>query len=199
MEAPLKIDCLKVNKFCETHGERADVYYYVIACKDEFKVYHERLDVLLQGDIDNKMDKISSIEFGLDHRNLYIGTEKGLIQKFFLPSPKQVMEEYEWGPNGEPPKIKLASEPFRAEEKMDYDYAVKLLYRVTGILEVDFFALHIKHSGLKVWNQDTGAINRVECPEYKGEIDEIKATPNGKFLIVGLRSSGIILFYRIDE
>mmetsp|Transcript_20791 Transcript_20791/g.32049 ORF Transcript_20791/g.32049 Transcript_20791/m.32049 type:complete len:309 (+) Transcript_20791:2782-3708(+) len=199
MEAPLKIDCLKVNKFTETHGERAGVFYYVIACKDEFKVYHERLDLLLQGDINNKMDRISSIEFGLDLRNLYIGTEKGLIFKFYLPSPKQV-EEYEPGLNGEAPKIKLAEEePIKVETKPDYDYSVKLLYRVVGILEEDFFAIHVKYSGLKVWNEKSGDLNGVVCPEYKGEIDQIKATPNGQFLLVGFRDASTIMFFSIDK
>lgn len=82
---------------------------------------------------------------------------------------------------------------------MDYDYSVRLLYRVTGILEEDFFVLHVKHSGIKVWNQETGKINRVECTEYKGEIDQIKATPDGQFLLVALPNSSCIMFYRIDK
>mmetsp|Transcript_6435 Transcript_6435/g.10916 ORF Transcript_6435/g.10916 Transcript_6435/m.10916 type:complete len:228 (-) Transcript_6435:635-1318(-) len=95
MEATLKIDCLKVNKCQEEAGERKGLFYYVVACKDEFKVYIGRLDLLLQGDVDNKMDRISSIEYGIDLKHLYIGTEKGLIMKFELPSPQQVAEEYE--------------------------------------------------------------------------------------------------------
>ena len=66
LESPIKIDVLKVNLVPEELGDRANVFYYVIACKDEFKVYHGRLDVLLQGNIENKQDKITSIEFGVD-------------------------------------------------------------------------------------------------------------------------------------
>jgi hypothetical protein len=47
MESQLKVDCLKVNKLAEQSGERKGVYYYIIACQAEFKVYIDRLDVLL--------------------------------------------------------------------------------------------------------------------------------------------------------
>jgi len=87
LECPLKIEQVKVNKLAEENGEHKNVYYYVISSKDEFKVYHGRLELLLEGDIDNKMDRITSIEFGLDTRYLYIGTEKGNIIKYELPSP----------------------------------------------------------------------------------------------------------------
>lgn len=60
----------------------------MVACKDEFKVYINRLDLLIEGDIDNKMDRIKSIEFGLDTKSLYLGTEKGLVIKYELPSPQ---------------------------------------------------------------------------------------------------------------
>jgi hypothetical protein len=36
------------------------------------------------------MDKITSIEFGIDTMKLYMGTEKGFIHIFELPSPKEV-------------------------------------------------------------------------------------------------------------
>ena len=78
----------------EESGERKGVYYYVISSKDEFKIYIGRLELLLEGDIQNKMDKITAIEFGIDTKFLYVGTEKGLILKFELPSPAEVAEEY---------------------------------------------------------------------------------------------------------
>ena len=67
LESPLKIEskvdvgtrekkdvfCMKVNKFAEENGERKDVFYYIIALKDVFKVYIGRLDLLLEGDIGN--------------------------------------------------------------------------------------------------------------------------------------------------
>ena len=79
----------------------------MISSKDEFKVYHARLELLLEGDIDNKMDRITSIEFGLDTKYLYIGTEKGLIHKFELPALKVVADEYQKGKNGEAPRAKM--------------------------------------------------------------------------------------------
>ena len=198
MEAPLKVDCLKVNKFAEESGERKGVFYYIIACKDTFRVYIDRLDILLQGDISNSMDSICSIEFGIDTKNFYIGTLKGFIHKFELPSPEEVRNEYEVEKEGEPPKAIRAADPFSPEEKKNYDYSISLLYRIHGILEEDFFLMHVKNSGLKVWNQDTEVISKVECPEYKNEIDQIKATPDGKFVIVGFPNTGFIMFFRIE-
>jgi len=198
LEAPLKVDCLKVNKFAEESGERKGVFYYIIACKDTFRVYIDRLDILLQGDISNSMDSICSIEFGIDTKNFYIGTLKGFIHKFELPSPEEVRNEYEVEKEGEPPKAIRAADPFSPEEKKNYDYSISLLYRIHGILEEDFFLMHVKNSGLKVWNQDTEVISKVECPEYKNEIDQIKATPDGKFVIVGFPNTGFIMFFRIE-
>ena len=101
------------------------MFYYVIACKDEFKVYHGRLDILLQGNIDNKMDKITSIEFGIDTQKLYIGTEKGYIHLFELPSPKEVRQEYKKPKDGGAPKAKrIGTEPIRIEDSLNYDYAI---------------------------------------------------------------------------
>ena len=66
-----------------------------------------------------------------------------------------------------------------------------------GILDEDFFAMHVKHAGLKIWNQGTKQFNRVEVPDYDGEIDNIRATPDGRFLVVGFANVGIIRFYKI--
>ena len=79
LEAPLRIECLKVNKVCEEEGERKGVYWFVIATKDEFKVYHGRLDILLVGNIQNNMDSITCLEFGIENKHLYVGTQKGFI------------------------------------------------------------------------------------------------------------------------
>jgi hypothetical protein len=164
LEAPLKIEkkttkvdspqCLKVNKFAEESGERKGVYYYILASKDSFRVYVDRLDILLQGTIENGQDSICSIEFGLDTKHFYLGTLKGYIHKFELPSPEEVRNEYEVVKEGEPPKAIRAADPFSPEDKKNYDYSISLLYRVAGILEEDFFLMHVKNSGLKVWNQD---------------------------------------------
>ena len=79
LEAQLRIECLKVNKVCEEEGERKGVYWFVISSKDEFRVYHGRLDVLLVGNIGNNMERITSIEFGIENKHLYVGTQKGFI------------------------------------------------------------------------------------------------------------------------
>jgi len=52
------------------------------------------------------MDKITSIEFGIDTCKLYIGTEKGFIHIFELPCPKEFHQEYKKPKNGETPKAK---------------------------------------------------------------------------------------------
>ena len=187
LESPIKIEVLKVNKFAEKNGERKDIFYYIIACQTDFKVYHGRLDLLLKGEIDDSMDKIRSVEYALDMKYLYVGTEKGNIYRYELPSPQEVEEEYERGDLDEAPKAKRSSEPFkkpvRCEDKKDADYAVAMMHRVVGILEMDFVVMHIAGSGLKVftWNYDTDTytVTKVELPEYKGEIDYIKATPDG--------------------
>jgi hypothetical protein len=59
-------------------------------------------------------------------------------------------------------------------DDMDYDYAISIMYRITGFLEEDFFALHVNNSGLWVWNADLiekvdlpeKNRNRIECIEY---------------------------------
>ena len=83
----MRIDIIKVNKNAEDSGERKDIFYYVIACKEEFKVYTGRLEILIEGNIDDNEDSITCIEFGLEMKYLYIGSEKGLIRKYELPSP----------------------------------------------------------------------------------------------------------------
>lgn len=99
LESPIKIDLLRVNRYAEKSGERKDVFYYVIACQNEFKIYTGRMDILLEGEV-NGMDKIRSIEFGKDTEVLYVGTEKGQIYRFDLPSPQEVEEEYKRGEDG---------------------------------------------------------------------------------------------------
>jgi hypothetical protein len=76
LESPLKIEMLKVNKYAELEGDRKFVYYYAVTCRDEFKVYHGRLELLMSG---NASDNITSIEFGLRAQNIYFGTSKGTI------------------------------------------------------------------------------------------------------------------------
>lgn len=202
METKQKIECLKVNKFPEKEGERAGVYYYVISEKDKFSVYIGRLQLFMKGDVDNMNDNITSFEFGIDTRHLYVGTQKGNIHKFELPSPAIVEEGQLEKDDKGIPIAKKVGEPFSAEEQKNYDYSVQTLYRLTGILEEDYFILHVKFRGLKVYNADkqevdskgnpkgaVGRINWVDCPDYKKEIDTIKATPDAKFLIAGFRDT----------
>lgn len=201
LEAPLKIECIKVNKFAEQTGERKGEFYYVISARDEFKIYIGRMELLLEGTIDDNRDIIKSIEFGIDLKLLYIGTEKGKLFTFELPSRQEVEQNdhrrYPRGKNNEPPRAIPVGEPRKAHDKSDYEYSVTLLYRITGILDENFFAMHVKHAGLKIWNHDTNQLNRVEVPEYSGEIDNIKATPDGRFLVVGFANAGIIRFFRV--
>tara|TARA_B110000285_G_C15120853_1_gene617053 strand:- start:401 stop:649 length:249 start_codon:yes stop_codon:yes gene_type:complete len=56
--------------------------------------------------------------------------------------------------------------PFRPEDKKDRDFSITILYRVTGILDDDWFVMHVKNSGLKVWNADKQKLSKVEIPEY---------------------------------
>ena len=95
-------------------------------------------------------------------------------------------------------------------EDMDYDYAISLMYRITGFLEEDFFALHVNNSGLWVWNADqlvdlTAAVviqnkNHIECIEYaSSKINTIKATPCGKFLLVGFPEASKVCFFSINR
>jgi hypothetical protein len=53
-----------------------------------------------------------------------MGTDKSAIYKFELPSPKEVKEEYEMGPNNEAPRCRPIGEPFDAEDVKEYNYAV---------------------------------------------------------------------------
>ena len=73
------------------------------------------------------MDSITSLEFGIENRNLYVGTLKGFIHQFELPSPKEVENEYEPGEDGRPPNAKRVGEPIIVEDKKDYDYSISLM------------------------------------------------------------------------
>lgn len=52
MQSPINVDIIKVNKYCEEIGERMNVFYYVVACDNEFRVYIDRLDPLIEGSIE---------------------------------------------------------------------------------------------------------------------------------------------------
>lgn len=101
-----------MNKQASTEGERRGIYYYITSNGNVFTVYHGRLEPLLQGDLDSKSergnpkesinlrrkknDKITCIEFGADNSCFYLGTEKGSVRKYELPSPLQVQDEKEY-------------------------------------------------------------------------------------------------------
>lgn len=74
LETQLRIECVKVNKFSEEVGEKKDVYYYIISFENKFRVYFGRLELLLEGELDNEDDVIKSIEFGIEMRYFYFGT-----------------------------------------------------------------------------------------------------------------------------
>lgn len=153
---------------------------------------------------------ITSIEFGIDTCKLYIGTKKGYVHIFELPSPKEVHQEYKTKKNETVPKAKrIGSQDkiIRIEDSLDYDYAIDIMYRITGYLEQDLFAIHVKHSGLWIFNadlydaEDTPDKNRyyVECIEYAtSQINQIKATPDGKYLVVGFPEASKVCFFSIN-
>ena len=66
------------------------------------------MELLLEGNIDDSRDSIRSIEYGIDLKHLFIGTEKGKLYQFELPSRQEVEQNdgkrYPRGPNNEPPR-----------------------------------------------------------------------------------------------
>lgn len=90
-----KIDLVKVNKVAEEKGEQMDIYFYVVTHGREFQIYINKLDPYLKGEIgeigDN--DTIKCIEFGMDTRSIYFGTERGLIYKYDLISQQMMAEK----------------------------------------------------------------------------------------------------------
>ena len=65
LDTPLKIECIKVNKYSEESGEKKGVFFYAVSYLDKFRVYFGRLELLIEGYIDNDEDVIKSIEFGV--------------------------------------------------------------------------------------------------------------------------------------
>ena len=65
--------------------------------------------------------------------------------------------------------------------------------------------MHVKNSGLKVWNAETNKMNKIECPEYdeasskNNQIDNIRATPDAKFIMVGFQNVGKILIFSVEK
>lgn len=57
-------------------------------------------------------DKISAIEFGQDNEYFYLGTERGLIRKYELPSPIQAkdLNEYPIASGEEAPEAKMVAD-----------------------------------------------------------------------------------------
>ena len=76
------------------------------------------------------------------------------------------------------------------------------MYRLLGILEQDVIVVHAKNLGIKVftWNYDTEKqfITKAEVPEYNGEVDYLRATPDGSFVLIGLQNQSMIKFMRFD-
>ena len=89
-----EIDCIKVNKQAEMdEGPNKGVYYYVLTCKNKFKIYAGKLELIMEGQVETKIgDTITSIEFGQDTKSLYFGTAKGFIHKFELHTPQECAE-----------------------------------------------------------------------------------------------------------
>lgn len=78
------------------------------------------------------------------------------------------------------------------------EHAIKIIYRIQGILDYDVFVVHVQNSGLYLWNETTNVKNKIEC--YDPEdciIDNIKASPNGQFLAVGFPKMSKVLFFKV--
>ena len=197
LDTSAPIDCIKVNKCCEEHGPHRNVFYYVITCGNEFQIYHGRLEPLLEGATEDPEDKITCIEFGVRNEFLYFGTQKGRVLKYYLPSPQEVMNSYKVE-EGELPKGRLAR-TFTPDERTDYEYTVTLLFRVPGVEDQDLLVLNVRYSGLFIWNEAEDELNLIECPQFKYlDVDKIRATPNGQFLVVGFPRVGQVAFFKVD-
>lgn len=80
------------------------------------------------------------------------------------------------------------------------DNSILILYRIKGILDYEFFVVHVKNSGLYLWNETLGIKNKIECNEAEDkdcEIDNIKASPNGQFLVIGFPKINGVTFFKI--
>lgn len=165
-----------MNKVASSGGERRGIYYYITSNGSAFTVYHGRLEPLLQGDLNSsqgdkrrkKNDKITCIEFGADNCSFYLGTEKGLVRKYELPSPLQVQDEKEHykAEQGEAPEARCLDDrnstfaismipdtvPLSTKDK-GVDKSVKKLYRIPGIVNQDVFVVYVKYRGLFIWNE----------------------------------------------
>lgn len=49
LDTPLKIECIKVNKFSEESGEKKGVFFYAVSYQNKFRVYFGRLELLIEG------------------------------------------------------------------------------------------------------------------------------------------------------
>ncbi len=65
LDTPLKIECIKVNKYSEESGEKKGVFFYAVSFLNKFRDYFGRLELLIEGYLDNDEDVIKSIEFGV--------------------------------------------------------------------------------------------------------------------------------------
>ena len=65
LDTPLKIECIKVNKYSEESGEKKGVFFYAVSFLNKFRVYFARLELLIEGYLDNDQDVFKSIEFGV--------------------------------------------------------------------------------------------------------------------------------------
>lgn len=63
--------------------------------------------------------------------------------------------------------------------------------------------VHVRTQGIKVvtfdYEAEKHAISKVEIPEYKGLVDYIKTTPDGRFVIIGLPNANTIKFMEVDK
>jgi hypothetical protein len=58
-------------------------FFFIITCKNDFIVYHEKLEVLFPNSI-LVPEIIKHIEFGRNNTNFYVGSDKGKLYKFSI-------------------------------------------------------------------------------------------------------------------
>ena len=70
--------------------------------------------------------------------------------------------------------------------------------RVTGYLGGDLIIMHVKHAGIRIFNAETKQIKDHNNEHYNGEIDNIKITQNGKFVLFGFPNASKVFMNKLD-
>ena len=82
LQVPLKVDQVFVNK-------KGPKFYFIVCCKNDFIVYHERLEFLFPSSI-LPVEVIKCLEFDKDNEFFYIGSDRGYLYKYSIAEQKQI-------------------------------------------------------------------------------------------------------------